>query len=688
MPRQMKISNIILCAVAAVLATAPWGLAMAIQKATVIIAPASRDMTLRMKGGRKFLAFRQAALQALDAMPPEQIAGLISFGETPAKKCEDVSDLTPPARMSEGRAALKNALQKLQVKSGRAPHISAIARAAELLKAQPADAQKSIVLIAGGPDDCAEDPCAAAKAFQIANPGLPVHVVGISPAKGSSARLQCIADQTGGTYSEASTTTAILPQIIAALQRDPAGPTPDDAIVTPPQPSAAADAPVFDTPPLPERNPGTQIAAAPIKIEANVGLRAILAPGGDTLKQGVAWRVFAAKSGVRSTEDYASAKPLWSGAGAEPSTTLAPGRYHVQAAYGFVSSGQDIEVRAGEPMLATITLGAGSIEAQAVAKPGGAPLDQMFFILYADDPAKPREIGRSSRSDAVFHVPAGRYRLVAQHGLAEVEERVSVDAGQVTRSEVVMNSGVLKVDTRASPGGPIMQQAFYYIYRGEDKDGPEIARSAAPSPSFNLASGTYRVVAQYDLAKVEKVVTVSPGADSSASFIIDGARLKLTTKLAGQSAPITRDIQYTLYKLTEDGVEATEEIGRYASLGREIFLRSGRYRIESKYGYQNAVQAAEITLSAGENRELSIEQRAGDVKLALIAKPGGLPLARVKWSVSDDAGTVVLTTTQALPQLVLKSGKYRATGQYGGKEFSADFEVADNESKTVEVTTK
>lgn len=664
------------------------GAAAANRKATVIIAPASRDMTLRMKGGQKFLAFRQAALQALDALPPEHITGLIAYGETPAKKCEDITDLTPPARMSEGRAALKNALQKLQVKSGRSPHIAAIVRAAELLKAQPGDAQKSIVLIAGGADDCAEDPCAAAKAFQMLNPGLPVHIIGLSPQKSGRPRLQCIADQTGGVYSEVLDAPSILPQMIAALQRGKPSASPDDAIASPPQANLAS-APAFDTPPLPERNPGTQSAAAQLKLEPNVVLRAVLAPGSAPLQQGVAWRIFTAKAAADAQDDgYASAKPIWTGSGAEPGTTLAPGQYHVQAAYGFVSKGQDIEVRNTEPMQATLTLDAGSIEALAVATQGGTALDQMFFILYAGDAAKPREIGRSSRSDAVFHVPAGRYRLVAQHGLAEAETLVTVDAGKISRGDLVMNSGVLKVEARVKPDGPIMQQVFFYIYRGDDKDGREIARSAAPAPSFSLASGTYRIVAQYDLAKVEKLVTVKPGQETEAAFIMDGAKLKLSTKLAGQSAPITRDIQYTLYKLNKDGVEATEEIGRYASLGREIFLRSGRYRIESKYGYQNAVQAAEITLSSGENRELSIEQRAGEVKLALIARAGGLPLARVRWSLSDSAGAVVLTTTQALPQLVLKSGKYRATAQYGGKDFSTDFEIADNESKTVEVATK
>jgi|GEM_PF-6179505 len=685
MLRQMKKLNVLICAaVLAVLTSEP---AAASDKATIIIAPASRAMTGRIKGGASLSPFRDAALKALDVLPPEEMAGLIAYGEAPPRKCEDVSDLTPLSRVADARPALKNSLQKLQPKGGRAPQIAAMARAAELLKAQAGAGQKAIVLVAGSADDCAEDACAAAKAFQIANPGVPVHVVALSPAKTERGRLQCIADQTGGMYAEAADAASVLPQLIAALQRDKPSIAPEDAALPTPQ-ANAADAPIFETPPLPERNPSAQTAAIAPKLEPNVVMRAILSAGSSPLRQGVAWRVFAAKTGAKTVADYDGAKPVWTGAGAEPSTTLAPGRYYVHAAYGFVSKGLDIDVTSGAPVDATVTLDAGAIEAQAVAKAGGAPLDQMFYILYADEPGKPREIGRSSRSDAVFHVPAGRYRIVAQHGLAEAQTSVSVEAGNTARAALVMNSGLLKVEARIKPGGPVMQQVFYYIYSGEDKDGREIARSASPEPLFQLASGKYRVVAQYDLAKAEKIVTVAADQKSEANFVMDGAGLKLSSKLAGQTAPLTRDIQYTLYKLNRDGVEATEEIGRYASLNREIFLRSGRYRIESKYGYQNAVQAAEISLSPGENRELVIEQRAGEVKLTLVAKPGGLPLARVRWSLSDEAGAVVLTTTQALPQLVLKSGKYRATAQYGSKDFTGDFEVADNESKTVEITTK
>jgi hypothetical protein len=287
----------------------------------------------------------------------------------------------------------------------------------------------------------------------------------------------------------------------------------------------------------------------------------------------------------------------------------------------------------------------------------------------------------------VFHTPAGRYRLDGQHGYAEAEAKVSVDAGKTARVDLVIDSGALKIETLAQPGGAKLNQVFYYIFTA-DAEAREVARSAAAEPVFRLASGAYRIVAQYDLAKAEKQVSVVPGQTTNAQLIMDGASVKLTAKLAGREGPLSKDIRYTLYKLNNGAVETSEEVGRYASVGREVYLRSGRYRIESKYGYQNAVQAAEVSVNAGENRSVVIEHRAGEIKLALVPKPGGAPLARVRWTVADDAGAVVLTTSQSLPEMVLKSGAYVATAQHAGKTYSAPFDVADNDVKTVEVEAK
>ena len=66
-----------------------------------------------------------------------------------------------------------------------------------------------------------------------------------------------------------------------------------------------------------------------------------------------------------------------------------------------------------------------------VAIAGGPPLSDMFYILRRAGPggAALDEMGRSTLSQAVFHVPAGGYRLTARHGLANIDIPVSVERG-------------------------------------------------------------------------------------------------------------------------------------------------------------------------------------------------------------------------------------------------------------------
>lgn len=70
----------------------------------------------------------------------------------------------------------------------------------------------------------------------------------------------------------------------------------------------------------------------------------------------------------------------------------------------------------------------------------------------------------------------------------------------------------------------------------------------------------------------------------------------------------------------------------------------------SSYGSGNAVESRDVAVRAGETLNLVFLHQAGEIKPTLAAKPGGRPLARVRWSINSQA-----------------------------------FEVAANESKTVEL---
>jgi hypothetical protein len=116
-----------------------------------------------------------------------------------------------------------------------------------------------------------------------------------------------------------------------------------------------------------------------------------------------------------------------------------------------------------------------------------------------------------------------------------------------------------------------------------------------------------------------------------------------------------------------------------------IHLKSGKYRIESQYGWHNARQTREIEVQAGETADLLFEHRASEVKLKLAAAPGTPALGRVKWIVKYANGGTVLISQDSAPSLILQAGSYQVVAHHGAKTYSRAFEANANEVHTIEL---
>jgi hypothetical protein len=116
-----------------------------------------------------------------------------------------------------------------------------------------------------------------------------------------------------------------------------------------------------------------------------------------------------------------------------------------------------------------------------------------------------------------------------------------------------------------------------------------------------------------------------------------------------------------------------------------LFLPSGRYRIESQYGWHNARQTREIEVSAGDVLDVSFEHKACEVKLKLVPKPGASGIEPVKWTLKYNGGGTVLISQDAAPLLILQAGNYQAMAQHEAKTYSQTFEAASNQEQTIEI---
>lgn len=178
----------------------------------VIVLDASNSMWGQIEGRHK-IEFARDTLTNLLKTKPEQAANitLITYGSQRKGDCNDIK--TVPAGNPE------TLLQQVEgiTPKGRSPISAAITQAVA--------ASHRILLISDGQESCDADPCATARQLKATYPDLQIHVLGFRDTPKS--QLHCIADNTGGTFTLASS-----PDALASLQRS-ASQMPADAESTP-----------------------------------------------------------------------------------------------------------------------------------------------------------------------------------------------------------------------------------------------------------------------------------------------------------------------------------------------------------------------------------------------------------------------------------------------------------------------
>lgn len=192
---------------------------------TMLVLDASGSMK-----GAKMDAAKSAVHTFVDSVPAPAQVGLEVYGthtgSSDAEKaagCQDVQVLQPPQQVD--KSALNAAVDGI-TPSGYTPIGVALTKAAETL---PKDGPRSIVLVSDGLDTCAPpDPCEVAKKLSEQGTQIVMHTIGYGVDDKSRAQLTCIAQATGGTYSDAPDGKAlekVLPRVTSVALRnyEPAG---------------------------------------------------------------------------------------------------------------------------------------------------------------------------------------------------------------------------------------------------------------------------------------------------------------------------------------------------------------------------------------------------------------------------------------------------------------------------------
>lgn len=152
-------------------------------------------------GGTKIEVARKAVHDLVGRLPPGTQLGLETYGMHDLPKaagCQDVTVLRPPGAVD---AAAVDAAVDAITPSGWTPIGLALQTAAKQL---PASGPRSIVIVTDGADTCAPpDPCQVAHDLESQGADLRAYTIGLNVDDATRSQLTCIAQATGGTYTDA-----------------------------------------------------------------------------------------------------------------------------------------------------------------------------------------------------------------------------------------------------------------------------------------------------------------------------------------------------------------------------------------------------------------------------------------------------------------------------------------------------
>ncbi|KMS91195.1 VWA domain-containing protein [Streptomyces flaveolus] len=159
--------------------------------------------TRDIDGGTRMAAAKQAFNEVLDATPEEVQLGIRTLGANyrgndRKEGCKDTEQLYPVGPLN--RTDAKTAVATL-APTGWTPIGPALLKAADDLNG--GDGTRRIVLISDGEDTCQPlDPCEVAREISAKGIGLTIDTLGLVPDAKTRDQLSCIADATGGTYTD------------------------------------------------------------------------------------------------------------------------------------------------------------------------------------------------------------------------------------------------------------------------------------------------------------------------------------------------------------------------------------------------------------------------------------------------------------------------------------------------------
>jgi hypothetical protein len=236
-----------------------------------------------------------------------------------------------------------------------------------------------------------------------------------------------------------------------------------------------------------------------------VRLKALLTDDGQSIDQGLVWRVFADKPGADKTlvasqpEGEARARLVATQREASPQLRLPVGDYIVNVGFGRASMTRRMTVKAGDNPLEKFVLNAGGLRLVAYVGNSETPApNTVAYDIYSDERDQFGHRARvlaGAKPALIIRLNSGIYHLVSTYGdaNAKVELDVTVEPGKLTEATIAHAAGKATFKLVQRAGGDALTDTQWSITTPQ---GEPIKDSVGALPTHTLIPGAYIVTAK------------------------------------------------------------------------------------------------------------------------------------------------------------------------------------------------
>ncbi len=215
---------------------------------------------------------------------------------------------------------------------------------------------------------------------------------------------------------------------------------------------------------------------------------------------------------------------------------------------------------------------------------------------------------------------------------------------------------------------------------------PILATSEGGRANFEFEPGEYFVHVAFGLAGVTRKLAVPANAPiENQSFVLNAGGLSLSAVSGNEGRIPPAKLRFSIYSEEFDDNDERQLIIADVKPNQVVRLNDGIYHVVSEYGEFNAVIRSDISVQAGKLTEATIQHRAAQLTLKLVAEAGGEAIADTAWSITNLAGDLISESVGAFPSLVLAEGEYTAIARHKERLFRRDFKVVAGRNVDVEV---